>query len=103
MDLRTIVVEVILKRAFKMARTGYRLLFLTSFPHTHIFALAPRPATQYYYTMKTVLASRTIEIPDGGKAMLVCLCSSCSLIFLLRAFLISSSRFIALYKIHSRG
>ena len=36
--------------------------------------------------MKTVLASRTIEIPDGGKAMLVCLWSSCSLIFLLRAF-----------------
>jgi hypothetical protein len=86
-----------------MARTGYRFTIPHIFsPHT-LFALAPRPATQYYYTMKTVLASRTIEIPDGGKAMLVCLCSSCSLIFLLRAFLISSSRFIALYKIHSRG
>ena len=41
---------------------------------THFHAAhAPRPATRlletaYSSTMKTVLASRTIEIPDGGKA-----------------------------------
>ena len=40
---------------------------------TSLHAHAPRPATRlletaYSSTMKTVLASRTIEIPDGGKA-----------------------------------